>query len=109
MAKKLKILLLSGVLCMAALAWGCAKPPPGPEPETDPYQSYYKVYVDAAAAEGGDGGAAAPFRTVAEAQGRARELQAAGIDGKPGINIELKEGRYEISEPLAVTPADNGP
>ncbi len=66
------------------------------------------LYVDANAADSGDGSESAPFKTIPEAQAKIRELKSG--DGLPagGITVFVKDGEYRITEGIVFTEEDSG-
>lgn len=66
------------------------------------------VYVDVNANDGGDGSEKSPFKTIAEAQAKIREMKAG--EGLPagGITVIVKDGEYRLSEPLNFKEEDSG-
>ena len=66
------------------------------------------IYVDANANERGDGSENAPFKTIAEAQTKIREMKAS--EGLPvgGVTVFVKDGEYRLSESLTFTEEDSG-
>ncbi|WP_020619625.1 stalk domain-containing protein [Paenibacillus daejeonensis] len=63
------------------------------------------IYVDAAAAPGGDGSENAPFAALEEARAAARILIAAEATGD--IRVILRGGTYRLSESFVLTDADS--
>ncbi|MBR5452467.1 MAG: right-handed parallel beta-helix repeat-containing protein, partial [Clostridia bacterium] len=66
------------------------------------------LYVDASAAEGGDGSKAAPFASIAEAQTKIREIKSG--DGLPegGITVLVASGIYNTTDGIKFTEEDSG-
>lgn len=65
-----------------------------------------EYYVSPTGSDANPGTERKPFRTVTRAQQAARDLVAAGLQ-KP-LNIYLREGVYELPEPLSFGPQDSG-
>ena len=89
-------------LALLALAFPlvACNPEPEPEPLPGPCDSYWgevpsagRIYVDAAASQGGDGSAEAPFTTLTEAL---EEARATGVR-----SIVLAPGEYPGTYPLS--------
>ena len=63
------------------------------------------IYVDSSAAESGDGSESAPFKTVAEAQAKIREMKSGKGIPEGGVTVLLANGNYE---PIVFTEEDSG-
>ena len=71
--------------------------------------SSFDIYVSPSGKDINDGSLSAPKATISAALRQAREirrLNASGVEN--GINIILKEGTYNLYEPLYVRPEDSG-
>ena len=71
--------------------------------------SSFDIYVSPTGKDINDGSLSAPKATISAALRQAREmrrLNATGVEN--GINIILKEGTYNLYEPLYVRPEDSG-
>lgn len=65
----------------------------------------HELYVAPGGDDSNDGSEAAPFRTIARAQAAVRQLND---DMNSDIVVNLREGTYTLTEPLAFTPEDSG-
>ncbi len=115
-----KIITASLAAIMAGtMLTSCSQPnlenllPFNDEPKVKEYSSVVEgsaltIYVDVNAKDGGDGSAAAPFKTIPEAQAKIREIKAG--EGLPvgGITVLVKDGEYQVSEPITFTEEDSG-
>jgi len=72
---------------------------PSPEPAAD-------FVVAKNGSDTNPGTAAKPFATLARAKQAVRERLAAGIDAD--LTVLVREGTYELAEPLVFEPADSG-
>lgn len=63
------------------------------------------IYVDAKAAEGGDGSESAPFKDITDAQTKIRELKSNGALPEGGITVMLADGDYS---PMLLDESDSG-
>ena len=111
MKKRILSLLLALVFCIGTLA-ACAdaNEPSNDTTDTTAQQDVTEptesvIYVDANAADGGNGSENAPFKTVAEAQTKIREMKADGTMPDGGVTVLLANGNYE---PIAFTEEDSG-
>lgn len=64
------------------------------------------VYVDAAAAEGGDGSETAPFQTITAARDYLRAADKSAVSG--GITVHVAPGEYHTDGGLTFTAEDSG-
>ena len=66
------------------------------------------LYVDASAAEGGDGSKDAPFVSIPEAQAKIREMK--GGEGLPagGVTVLVASGEYSAKDGIKFTAEDSG-
>jgi len=107
MKKRITSLLLALIFCLGCFTACSSEEKPAEDttkaPDvTKPTESV--IYVDASAADSGDGSENAPFKTVAEAQAKIREIKADGLlDG--GVTVLLADGNYQ---PIAFTEEDSG-
>jgi len=113
--KRILAFLLACLFCLGFLA-ACSDSD-GDEPkettassesEKSPDGEETVIYVDPAAAEGGDGTKDAPFKSVPEAQAKIREMKNG--DGLPtkGITVLLASGKYSVRETIKFTAEDSG-
>lgn len=111
MKKRILSLILALIFCIGTLA-ACADSNPPSNDTTDttaqpntnePTDS--TIYVDANAADSGDGSESSPFKTVAEAQAKLREMKANGTMPDGGVTVLLANGNYS---PITLTTEDSG-
>ena len=68
--------------------------------------SPYQCFVDASAAEGGDGSFSHPFKTIQQAKEYVKTLDKSSFSN--GINVAIKSGFYYIDEPIVFNEQDSG-
>jgi hypothetical protein len=66
-----------------------------------------EFYVSPAGDDSAAGTRAAPFATLVRARDAVRELKAAGPLAGP-VHVIVQDGRYTLTEPLVLEPADSG-
>jgi len=73
-----------------------------------PENNALTIYVDAAAAEGGDGSESAPLQTISQAQAKIREIKS--TEGLPagGITVLFSNGSHDIGDGIVFTEEDSG-
>ena len=82
------------------------RPPPAPLPPSPLPAGVLALYVDASkGSDSSSGTRAAPFKTLHRAR---TALRATHTSTKKGVAIILAPGEYELTEPLALGPADSG-
>ena len=108
MKTRILSLILAIIFCVSAFS-SCSGETKTAEnttiaPEVDTPTEISTIYVDSSAAENGDGSKSTPFKTIADAQAKIREMKAAGLpDG--GVTVLLANGEYA---PIAFTAEDSG-
>ena len=118
-SKKILALLLACFFCLGSLAAcsGTDAPVDGTDRQETtapsdngnwPEVEGTVIYVDPAAAEGGNGSKDAPFMSVPEAQAKIREMKSG--DGLPtgGITVLLASGKYSVMDAIKFTSEDSG-
>ena len=115
--QRLLSLLLAGICCTQMIACdNAANTPADTGNDTDtgttaqtstPIVPFSDLYVDAAAAAGGDGSEAAPFTTITEARDAIRAFKAAYGLTTP-ITVHVLSGDYRLTEGLTLTEEDSG-
>lgn len=106
--KRFLSFLLVSLMLLSVLASCANETPQGGEETTGgdvtpvPVDS---IYVDANAENSGDGSEAAPYKTVAEAQAKIREMKAANTLPDGGISVVLASGDYPA---MNFTEEDSG-
>ncbi len=102
-------LVLVMILAMIASCANTDKDPvdstTGPNSDNPADEATTAIYVDASAAEGGNGSEASPFATIAEAQAKIREIKANGSLPEGGITVYLADGDYD---PIVFDENDSG-
>jgi len=73
-----------------------------------PENNALTIYVDSAAAEGGDGSESAPLQNIAQAQVKIREIKS--TEGLPagGITVLFASGSHDIGDGIVFTEEDSG-
>ena len=66
------------------------------------------IYVDAMAAEGGNGSMSAPYASIADARTKIRKIKSAGALPKGGITVLVASGEYDIKNGISFTEKDSG-
>lgn len=106
--KRFLSFFLVSLMLLSALA-SCANEKPQTGEETTggdvtpvPVDS---IYVDANAESSGDGSESSPYKTIAEAQEKIREMKAANTLPDGGISVVLASGDYP---PIKLTELDSG-
>ncbi|MBQ3066355.1 MAG: hypothetical protein IJC98_08990, partial [Clostridia bacterium] len=73
-----------------------------------PENNALTIYVDSAAAEGGDGSESAPLQTIAQAQAKIREIKSTEGLPKGGITVLFASGSHDIGDGIVFTEEDSG-
>ena len=108
MKNRILSLFLAIIFCACAFSSCSGETKPAEDttiaPEVDTPTEISTIYVDSSAEDNGDGSESAPFKTIADAQAKIREMKATGLpDG--GVTVLLANGTYE---PIAFTEEDSG-
>jgi len=118
MKKSISILLLLVMLFSLASCSGGNTPADGDTTAADttapvaddkwPAVEGTALYVDASAADGGDGSKDAPFISIPEAQAKIREMKGGSGLPEGGITVLVASGEYSAKDGINFTEEDSG-